>query len=76
MCLFRWGFPGRNRRIFLRFFLKDIQSIRMEVRITYTTRTLYLSQYLQYSSKDLDRFVESIIAASAQNKCSNVCSST
>nr|YP_010868862.1 photosystem I assembly protein Ycf4 [Vanilla somae]WGU45584.1 photosystem I assembly protein Ycf4 [Vanilla somae] len=32
MCLFRWGFPGINRRIFLRFFLKDIQSIRMEMR--------------------------------------------
>ncbi|KAJ6829319.1 photosystem I assembly protein Ycf4 [Iris pallida] len=32
MCIFRWGFPGINRRIFLRFFLKDIQSIRMEVK--------------------------------------------
>ncbi|THG00580.1 hypothetical protein TEA_001459 [Camellia sinensis var. sinensis] len=30
MCIFRWGFPGINRRIFLRFFMKDIQSIRME----------------------------------------------
>ncbi|KAL4181115.1 hypothetical protein AMTRI_Chr12g269620 [Amborella trichopoda] len=30
--LFRWGFPGRNRRIFFRFLMRDIQSIRMEVK--------------------------------------------
>ncbi|MDF3686124.1 photosystem I assembly protein Ycf4, partial [Enterobacter hormaechei] len=27
VCLFRWGFPGRNRRIFLRFLMEDIQAI-------------------------------------------------
>ncbi|KAK8945592.1 Photosystem I assembly protein Ycf4 [Platanthera guangdongensis] len=32
MFFFSWGFPGINRRIFLYFFLKDIQSIRMEAR--------------------------------------------
>lgn len=32
VCIFRWGFPGKNRRIFLRFLLKDIQSIRIEVK--------------------------------------------
>nr|YP_010846799.1 photosystem I assembly protein Ycf4 [Pachypodium lamerei]WEV91013.1 photosystem I assembly protein Ycf4 [Pachypodium lamerei] len=31
VCIFRWGFPGKNRRIFLRFLIKDIQSIRIEV---------------------------------------------
>ena len=31
-CIFRWGFPGKNRRIFLRFRLKDIQSIKLEVK--------------------------------------------
>nr|YP_010286426.1 photosystem I assembly protein Ycf4 [Dracocephalum psammophilum]UKS09534.1 photosystem I assembly protein Ycf4 [Dracocephalum psammophilum] len=30
--IFRWGFPGKNRRIFLRFLIKDIQSIRIEVK--------------------------------------------
>nr|QKK47284.1 photosystem I assembly protein Ycf4 [Phoenicaulis cheiranthoides] len=30
--IFRWGFPGKSRRIFLRFFMKDIQSIRIEVK--------------------------------------------
>lgn len=31
ICLFRWGFPGENRRICIRFLMKDIQAIRMEV---------------------------------------------
>jgi len=31
VCIFRWGFPGKNRRIFLRFLIKDIQSVRIEV---------------------------------------------
>nr|YP_010209448.1 photosystem I assembly protein Ycf4 [Linum lewisii]UBA16896.1 photosystem I assembly protein Ycf4 [Linum lewisii]UFH78817.1 photosystem I assembly protein Ycf4 [Linum leonii]UKQ02577.1 photosystem I assembly protein Ycf4 [Linum strictum] len=30
--IFRWGFPGQNRRILLRFLLKDIQAIRIEVK--------------------------------------------
>nr|YP_010760208.1 photosystem I assembly protein Ycf4 [Cuscuta haughtii]WEY30186.1 photosystem I assembly protein Ycf4 [Cuscuta haughtii] len=43
ICLFRWVFPGRNRRIFLRFFIKDIRSIRIEVKEGfYTHRVLYM----------------------------------
>nr|YP_009435679.1 photosystem I assembly factor II [Lobelia thermalis]ATG25681.1 photosystem I assembly factor II [Lobelia thermalis] len=32
VCIFRWGFPGKNRRIFRRFLIKDIQSVRIEVK--------------------------------------------
>nr|AWH08970.1 photosystem I assembly protein ycf4 [Asclepias quinquedentata] len=32
VCIFRWGFPGKNRRIFLRFLIKDIQSLRIAVQ--------------------------------------------
>jgi len=32
LSLFRWGFPGKNRRILIEFFIKDIQAIRMEIR--------------------------------------------
>nr|YP_010586979.1 photosystem I assembly protein Ycf4 [Amsonia elliptica]UZZ45946.1 photosystem I assembly protein Ycf4 [Amsonia elliptica] len=35
VCIFRWGFPGRNRRIFLRFLIKDIQSIIIEKKGIY-----------------------------------------
>nr|YP_009730594.1 photosystem I assembly protein Ycf4 [Psammosilene tunicoides]QCP68264.1 photosystem I assembly protein ycf4 [Psammosilene tunicoides]QHU77318.1 photosystem I assembly protein Ycf4 [Psammosilene tunicoides]UJV31339.1 photosystem I assembly protein Ycf4 [Psammosilene tunicoides] len=43
VCIFRWGFPGKNRRICLRFLIKDIQSIRIELKEgIYTRRVLYL----------------------------------
>nr|YP_010953920.1 photosystem I assembly protein Ycf4 [Cladopus fukienensis]WMV01315.1 photosystem I assembly protein Ycf4 [Cladopus fukienensis] len=43
VSIFRWGFPGRNRRILLRFFLKDIQSIRIEAKEgIYAQRVLYM----------------------------------
>nr|UPV70984.1 photosystem I assembly protein Ycf4 [Cephalotaxus oliveri]UPV71066.1 photosystem I assembly protein Ycf4 [Cephalotaxus oliveri]UPV71148.1 photosystem I assembly protein Ycf4 [Cephalotaxus oliveri] len=43
VCLFRWGFPGRNRRIFLQFLMKDIQSIKMEVQEgIFPRRVLYI----------------------------------
>lgn len=43
VCLFRWGFPGRNRRTFLRFLMKDIQAIKMEVQEgLYPRRVLYM----------------------------------
>nr|AKT94727.1 photosystem I assembly protein Ycf4 [Brunonia australis] len=36
VCIFRWGFPGKNRRIFLRFLIKDIRSIRIEVKESFS----------------------------------------
>ncbi|TYJ27488.1 hypothetical protein E1A91_A07G190700v1, partial [Gossypium mustelinum] len=43
-CTIFWnGFPGKNRRIFLRFLMKDIQSIRIEVKEgIYARRVLYM----------------------------------
>uniref|UniRef100_A0A6N2KM33 Photosystem I assembly protein Ycf4 n=1 Tax=Salix viminalis TaxID=40686 RepID=A0A6N2KM33_SALVM len=35
---FSLGFPGKNRRILLRFFMKDIQSIRIEVKEGFNAR--------------------------------------
>ncbi|YP_004769958.1 photosystem I assembly protein ycf4 (chloroplast) [Wolffia australiana] len=43
VSIFRWGFPGKNRRIFLRFLMSDVQSIRVEVKEgLYTRRVLYM----------------------------------
>ena len=43
VCIFRWGFPGKNRRIFFRYLIKDIQSIRIELKEGISTRrVLYL----------------------------------
>ncbi|KAH9530648.1 hypothetical protein CY35_07G003600, partial [Sphagnum magellanicum] len=41
--LFRWGFPGGNRRIRIQFFMRDIQAIRMEVQEgIYPRRIIYM----------------------------------
>nr|KJB76920.1 hypothetical protein B456_012G112600 [Gossypium raimondii] len=43
VCIFRWVFPGKNRRIFLQFLMKDIQSIGIEVKEgIYTRHVLYM----------------------------------
>ncbi|KAB2008660.1 hypothetical protein ES319_D10G114600v1, partial [Gossypium barbadense] len=43
VCIFRWDFPGKNRRIFLRFLMKYIQSIRIEIKKgIYARRVLYM----------------------------------
>jgi Ycf4 len=38
--LFRWGFPGKNRRIVLQFCIGDIQAIRMEVQEGFLSRRI------------------------------------
>ncbi|XP_047259405.1 photosystem I assembly protein Ycf4-like [Capsicum annuum] len=43
VCIFCWGFPGKNHRTFLRFLIKDIQSVRIEVKEgIYARRVLYM----------------------------------
>ncbi|CAN4075975.1 unnamed protein product [Withania somnifera] len=43
VSIFRWGFSGKNRRIFLRFLIKDIRSVRIEVKEgIYARRILYM----------------------------------
>ncbi len=41
--IFRWGFPGKNRRIDLVYFIKDIEAIRVELKEGINPRrTIYL----------------------------------
>nr|AEJ10228.1 photosystem I assembly protein ycf4 [Abolboda macrostachya] len=43
VCIFRWGFPGINRRVFFRFLISDIQSIRIQLKEgLYPRRALYM----------------------------------
>ena len=43
VCIFRWGFPGIKRRVFLRFLMRDIKSIRIQVKEgLYPRRILYM----------------------------------
>nr|YP_010158982.1 photosystem I assembly protein Ycf4 [Austrosteenisia blackii]QRG31261.1 photosystem I assembly protein Ycf4 [Austrosteenisia blackii] len=47
VCFFRWGFPGKNRRIILRVPMKEIQSIRI---ITGVKEGGIFTRTLTYSS--------------------------
>lgn len=41
--IFRWGFPGKNRRIDIRYFIKDVESIRVELKEGLNPRrTIYI----------------------------------
>nr|YP_009447293.1 photosystem I assembly protein ycf4 [Adenocalymma candolleanum]ATY48596.1 photosystem I assembly protein ycf4 [Adenocalymma candolleanum] len=43
MRIFRWGFPGKKRRIFLQFCITDIQSIRIRAKEgPYDRRIFYI----------------------------------
>lgn len=43
LCIFRWGFPGRNRRILIKIKMNDIKAIKMEIREGfYPRRFLYI----------------------------------
>ena len=38
ISIFRWGFPGKNRRIRIRFLVEDVQSIRLELKDNLNSR--------------------------------------
>jgi hypothetical protein len=43
MYIFRWGFPGKNRRILLSYPIKEIEAIRVEIKEGFNPqRTLYV----------------------------------
>nr|QBS50115.1 Ycf4 protein [Syringa pubescens subsp. microphylla]QSQ71700.1 hypothetical protein [Syringa pubescens subsp. microphylla] len=47
VCIFRWGFPGKNRRVFFRVNINDINGISLE--FLRASRTIYL----ETTDKDL-----------------------
>uniref|UniRef100_UPI0030FE9216 photosystem I assembly protein Ycf4 n=1 Tax=Cyathodium cavernarum TaxID=351593 RepID=UPI0030FE9216 len=48
--IFRWGFPGQNRRVSIQFPIRDIQAIRMEVQEGFLSRRiLYMRMKSQQS---------------------------
>nr|QXG16824.1 photosystem I assembly protein Ycf4 [Ephedra foeminea]QXG16891.1 photosystem I assembly protein Ycf4 [Ephedra foeminea] len=43
ICLFRWGFPGRTRRVSLRFSIENVQMITMQVQ-----KSIFSSHHVLY----------------------------
>ena len=72
VSLFRWGFPGENRRIYINFFMKDIQGIRMEVQEgIYPRRILYMKIKGQQDIP-LTRFGEKLTLGEIEEKAAEL----
>lgn len=56
--LFRWGFPGKNRRIFIQFSMEDIQAIRMEVQEGFLSRRVLYIRMKSQQDVPLSRLEE------------------
>jgi hypothetical protein len=66
--IFRWGFPGKNRRIELTYKLDEIQSVRAEIKEGLNPkRTLYLC-IKQRADIPLTRVGEPISLSELENK--------
>nr|YP_003934330.1 photosystem I assembly protein ycf4 [Monsonia speciosa]ADJ66465.1 photosystem I assembly protein ycf4 [Monsonia speciosa] len=72
VCIFRWGFPGRNRRIFLRFLMKDIQSIRIEAREGFAVRRILYMEIRGQGSLPLIRTAENLTPREIEQKAAEL----
>ena len=72
VCIFRWGFPGKNRRIFLRFLIKDIQSIRIELKDGIYTRSVLYLEIRGQGAIPLTRTGENLTAREIEQKAAEL----
>ena len=72
MCIFRWGFPGKNRRIFIRFLMKDIQSIRIEVKEGISTRRILYMEIIGQGAIPLTRIDENLTSREIEQKAAEL----
>nr|YP_009769687.1 photosystem I assembly protein Ycf4 [Mirbelia oxylobioides]QIT00389.1 photosystem I assembly protein Ycf4 [Mirbelia oxylobioides] len=72
VCIFRWGFPGKSRRIFLRFLIKDIQSIRLEVKEGISTRRVLYMEIIGQGAIPLARIDENLTPREVEQKAAEL----
>ncbi|YP_003933971.1 photosystem I assembly protein ycf4 (chloroplast) [Eucalyptus grandis] len=72
VCIFRWGFPGKNRRIFLRFRMKDIQSIRIEVKEGISARRVLYMEIKGQGAVPLTRTDENLTPREIEQKAAEL----
>ncbi|KAB5537840.1 hypothetical protein DKX38_015373 [Salix brachista] len=72
VCIFRWGFPGKNRRILLRFFMKDIQSIRIEVKEGFNARRVLYMEIRGQGAIPLTRTDENLTPREIEQKAAEL----
>nr|QFU28744.1 photosystem I assembly protein ycf4 [Daphne laureola] len=72
VCIFRWGFPGKNRRICLRFLIKDIQSIRIEVKEGISVRRVLYMEIRGQGAVPLTRTDENLTPREIEQKAAEL----
>nr|YP_009512194.1 photosystem I assembly protein ycf4 [Stylosanthes hamata]AXJ91640.1 photosystem I assembly protein ycf4 [Stylosanthes hamata] len=72
VCIFRWGFPGKNRRVFLQFLMKDIQSIRIEVKEGISTRRILYMEIIGQGAIPLTRIDENLTSREIEQKAAEL----
>nr|YP_009570283.1 photosystem I assembly protein Ycf4 [Reaumuria songarica]QBC69635.1 photosystem I assembly protein Ycf4 [Reaumuria songarica] len=72
VCIFRWGFPGKNRRIFLQFLIKDIQSIRIELKEGLSTRRILYLEIRGQGAIPLTRTDENLTPREIEQKAAEL----
>nr|YP_010620473.1 photosystem I assembly protein Ycf4 [Kirganelia reticulata]WAX37534.1 photosystem I assembly protein Ycf4 [Kirganelia reticulata] len=72
VCIFRWGFPGKNRRIVLRFLMKDIQSIRIEAKEGISARRVLYMEIRGQGTVPLTRTDENLTPREIEQKAAEL----
>nr|WRY69665.1 photosystem I assembly protein Ycf4 [Phyllanthus fluitans] len=72
VCIFRWGFPGKNRRILLRFLMKDIQSIRIEAKEGFSARSVLYMDIRGQGAVPLTRTDENLTPQEVEQKAAEL----
>ena len=72
VCIFRCGFPGINRRIFLRNLMNVIQSIRIEVKEGIYTRHVLYMEIIGQGAIPLTRIDENLTPREIEQKAAEL----
>nr|QVV41398.1 photosystem I assembly protein Ycf4 [Bridelia tomentosa] len=72
VCFFRWGFPGKSRRILLRFLMKDIQSLSIEAKEGLFARHVLYMEIRGQGAFPLTRTDENFTAREMEQKAAEL----
>ncbi|KAI3872193.1 hypothetical protein MKW98_011685, partial [Papaver atlanticum] len=72
VCIFRWGFPGINRHIFLRFLMRDVQPIRIEIKEGLFPRRILYMEIRGQGSIPLTRTDENLTPREIEQKAAEL----
>nr|YP_009562313.1 photosystem I assembly protein Ycf4 [Trichomanes trollii]QAV57670.1 photosystem I assembly protein Ycf4 [Trichomanes trollii] len=70
--IFRWGFPGKNRRIFIRFVMKDILAVRLKIQEGFYSRRILSLKMRNRQDVPLTRISEDSTLKEIEEKAAEI----